>query len=553
MAILKHIASKNADYGKALRYLMFQHDEFTQKPLRDSAGNMRLREEFHLDGINCDPFTFDVECEQLNEKWKKNQAYNEIKSHHYVISFDPKDRSEHDLTGEKAQRLGLEYAKKNFPGHQTLVCTHMDGNNGSGNIHVHIVINSLRKFDVERKDFMERPCDSRAGNKHHLTKKYLAHLKRSVMGMCRREGLCQVDLLAPSEKKVSEKEHWAARRGQKELDQRNQQMTEDGITPRKTKYQTQKQFLRDAIEDASHTARSMEEFQEILSGKYRITLKESRGRFSYLHPERSRPITSRQLGMNYEKEQLLRLIDENAHEGKPADHRPAGEGFSMRLAKPFPPSARILDIANDESMSILFVKSDLSLVKDLQSCVKARQSQAYAQKVKLSNLKEMAKTVAYVQEHGYDTREGLEDSLAMAKERAAAARKTLKATEDELREINRRIRYTGQYLANKAVYTEFCKSRNKGKFRREHSAEITLYETARRFLKEDSSDRKPPSLKLLREKKAEFLEQRKVDRERYHRYRDHQKELGIVCSNVNMILGERRARQVGRGKEHHIL
>ena len=64
----------------------------------------------------------------------KNQNYNEIKSHHYILSFDPNDKDEHGLTGERAQQLGLEYAKKNFPGHQALVCTHTDGHNGSGNI-----------------------------------------------------------------------------------------------------------------------------------------------------------------------------------------------------------------------------------------------------------------------------------------------------------------------------------------------------------------------------------------------------------------------------------
>lgn len=87
------------------------------------------------------------ECEKLNAQYHKNQNYDDIKSHHYILSFDPKDKDDHGLTGEQAQVLGMEYAKKNFPGHQALVCTHMDGHNGSGNIHVHIIINSLRKLD----------------------------------------------------------------------------------------------------------------------------------------------------------------------------------------------------------------------------------------------------------------------------------------------------------------------------------------------------------------------------------------------------------------------
>ena len=144
MAILKHIASKNADYGEAERYLIFQHDEYTQKPILDENGHMLIREEYYLDGINCDPFTFAAECQETNAYFHKNQSYNEIKSHHYIISFDPRDGTDNGLTVDKAQSLGEEFCKEHFPGHQAIVCTHPDGHNHSGNIHVHIVINSLR-------------------------------------------------------------------------------------------------------------------------------------------------------------------------------------------------------------------------------------------------------------------------------------------------------------------------------------------------------------------------------------------------------------------------
>lgn len=130
---------------------------------------MILREEYYLDGLNCDPFSFASECQELNSYYHKNKNFNEIKSHHYIISFDPKDRDECGLTGERAQQLGLTFAKKNFPGHQALVCTHTDGHNESGNIHVHIVINSLRKYDIPQKPYMEFDCEAKAGYKHHLS------------------------------------------------------------------------------------------------------------------------------------------------------------------------------------------------------------------------------------------------------------------------------------------------------------------------------------------------------------------------------------------------
>ena len=233
VAVIKHIASKNADYGESERYLIFQHNEYTQKPVLDENGRMILRDEYYLDGLNCDPFTFASECQELNSYYHKNQNFNEIKSHHYIISFDPKDRDECGLTGERAQQLGLTFAKKNFPGHQALICTHTDGHNESGNIHIHIVINSIRKYDVPEEPFMEYACESKAGYKHHLSTAYLAHLKQEVMDMCQKEGLHQVDLLTPAERKITEKEYWAQRRGQEKLDKLNQKMREDGIPQKK--------------------------------------------------------------------------------------------------------------------------------------------------------------------------------------------------------------------------------------------------------------------------------------------------------------------------------
>ena len=549
MAILKHIASKNADYGEAQRYLIFQYDENTNKPIFDENGELIPRKEYIMDGINCETFTFDMECRELNALYHKNESYDEIKSHHYIISFDPKDAIENGLTGEWAQQIGMEYAKKNFPGHQALVCTHMDGHNESGNIHVHIVINSLRKYDVERQDFMERACDSRAGYKHHVSKDYLIHLKQSLMDICRREHLHQVDLLAPAEKKITDREYHAKRRGQKKLDERNRQLRADGLTPRKTEFQTQKEFLRSAIEDAAAVSCSREDFQNLLLEKYNVKLKVSRGRFSYLHPERNKYITGRMLGTHYVEDYLLELFKENA-EHKENKKKTVDMGkYNMESKKSATSPSNLLQ---EETVSVLFIKSDLRLVVDLQACVKAQQNAAYANKVKLSNLKEMAKTVAYVQEHGYNTRDSLEDSFSEIKSHASISRKELKSVEDNLRKVNEQIHYTGQYLANKAVYQKFVKAKNKGQFRQEHPTEIALYEAARRFLKEQSADGQLPSMKLLKAEKEKLLRQKKEAQKTYHYYQDYQKELNTVCSNVDKILGKPHTRQPEKQKSADI-
>ncbi len=115
--------------------------------------------------------------------------------------------------------------------------------------------------------------------------------------------------------------------------------------------------------------------------------------------------------------------------------------------------------------------------------------------------------------------------------------------EDKLRTLNGQIHYTGQYLSNKSVYKQFCRSKNKGQFRQEHLAEISLYEAARKFLKGQSADGRLPSMKLLKAEKEKLLLQKKAAQETYHYYRDYKKELHTVCSNVDKILGQPQTRQ----------
>ena len=144
MATLKHISSKNSDYTAIEAYLIYQHDAFTGKQLLDEQGKPKL----------------------------------------HIISFDPRDAADNGLTMEKAQALGLKFCSENFPGHPAIVCTHPDGHNHSGNIHVHIVIGSIRTREVERKPYMQKPRDWREGMKHSSTAQTMRHLRVEVMEMC---------------------------------------------------------------------------------------------------------------------------------------------------------------------------------------------------------------------------------------------------------------------------------------------------------------------------------------------------------------------------------
>ena len=227
MATPKHINSKNARYGAVEKFLLYGHAELTMKPVLAETGRLIPRGDYRLSTLNCDGEDFAVACMRANLRYQKNQRREDVKSHHYIISFDPRDGPDNGLTVDRAQALGEQFCKEHFPGHQALVCTHPDGHNHSGNIHVHIVINSLRIEEVPFLPYMDRPADTKVGCKHRCTDAALRYFKSEVMEMCHREGLYQIDLLNGSKNRVTDREYWAQKKGQAALDKQNAPMIAD--------------------------------------------------------------------------------------------------------------------------------------------------------------------------------------------------------------------------------------------------------------------------------------------------------------------------------------
>ena len=535
MAILKHIKSRNANYSDALNYLLYQHDEETGKPILDEYGNKLLREEFYMDGLNCSPLSFDKDCRMTNKKFNKNQKKEDIKSHHYIISFDPADATECGLTGNRAQELCLEFARKNFPGYQALVVTHTDGGNQSGNIHTHIVINSVRKYAVKRQSYMDKPNEEKAGYKHRSTNRFLNHLKKEVMEMCEREGFHQIDLLSPAPEKVTEAEFRAKAHGQKKMDRINKKIMQEGLRPTATTFQTQKDFLRNAINECSRSARTFEEFQNLLLEDYNISVISQRGRYRYLHPDRDRRITEKALGTKYGREYLEKIFIQNekglqTEKETSADHSPETD-------------------YHKDPTAIFYYSTKLRLVVNLQTNVKAMQSEAYARKVKITNLQQMANTLIYIQEHGYDTRENLTVATSEAHKKLDDAQKRLRDLNAEMKTLNAQIHYTGQYFASKADYAEFLKSKHKKKYRSEHASEITAYEEARDWLKDFYPDGKMLSLKSLRSHKEKLQDMIHSQKMTLQNLKGHCKELDAVSYNTDAIL-TRRAMETEQIPKH---
>ena len=112
MAIVKHIKSRNANYSAAINYLLFEHDEKTGKKIVNESGRSILRKEFYMDVLNCDPVSFDKECELTNAHFYKNEKREDIKSHHYIISYVPADVKTEKSSHSERTRHGFENENK---------------------------------------------------------------------------------------------------------------------------------------------------------------------------------------------------------------------------------------------------------------------------------------------------------------------------------------------------------------------------------------------------------------------------------------------------------
>ena len=484
MATLKHISSKNSDYTAIETYLVYQHDAFTGKQLLDEQGKPKLRDSYVLDTLECGDFSFATACLLANRKYGKNTQHGDIKSHQYIISFDPRDAADNSLTMEKAQALGLKFCEENFPGHPAIVCTHPDGHNHSGNIHVHIVIGSVRTREVERKPYMQKPRDWREGMKHSSTAQTMRHLRVAVMEMCQDAKLYQIDLLS-SKKRVSEREYWMKRRGQMKLDRENAALLAAGQQPTQTKFETAKEILRKQISDVLNVAMSFEDFSDRLLQQYGITVKESRGQLSYLPAGRTKFIRAKHLGDKFDKAAVLATLQANA------ERKPKAQ----------------------------FKQDTIGKLIDIQSRMTEGKGIGYKRWLTKHNLKVMAQTVKLLQEKGLTDEGALNQRIAELETKYHDSLAVVKDLEGRMK-ANKELHYhVAAYTSTKNVAQQFKTAKRPAAFEEQHRAELTAYRAATAYFKANDLTKLSSPKKLeaeyaqLASEKAKFYEQYKETKE----------------------------------------
>ena len=530
MATFKHISSKNADYGAAEQYLTFEHDEFTMKPTLDENGRLMLREDYRIATLNCGDEDFAVACMRSNLRYGKNQKREDVKNHHYIISFDPRDAVDNGLTVDRAQALGEEFCAEHFPGHQAIVCTHPDGHNHSGNIHVHIVINSLRIAEVPFLPYMDRPADTRAGCKHRCTDAAMEYFKAEVMELCHRENLYQIDLLHGSKSRITEREYWAQRKGQAKLDKEAAALPAEEQPAKPTKFETDKEKLRQAIRTALSSATSYGEFAAVLL-QQGVTVKESRGRLSYLTPDRTKPITARKLGDDFDRTAVLALLEQNAH-----------RAAKQTAAVPEYPRSIRERLQGKKAVQTTPKKDGIQRMVDRATKRAEGKGVGYDRWAAKHNLKQMAATVTAYQQYGFSSPEELDEACSAAYAAMQESLTELKQVEKTLNGKKELQRQVLAYSKTRPVRDGLKQQKNakaKAAYRQKHESDFIIADAAARYFRENGIS-KLPSYKSLQAEIESLIKEKNSGYNDYRAKREEYRRLQTVKGNIDQILRRER-------------
>ena len=467
---------------------------------------------------------------RANLRYEKNQKREDVKSHHYIISFDPRDGTDNGLTVDQAQELGEQFCKEHFPGHQALVCTHPDGHNHSGNIHVHIVINSLRIYEVPLLPYMDRPADTREGCKHRCTNAAMEYFKSEVMEMCHREGLYQIDLLNGSKERITEREYWAAKKGQLALDKENAVREAAGQPTKPTKFETDKAKLRRTIRQALSQAGSFDEFSSLLL-REGVTVKESRGRLSYLTPDRTKPITARKLGDDFDKAAVLVLLTQNAHR--------AAEQSKAILE--YPAAVKKLS-QGEKTTKTTPADNTLQRMVDREAKRAEGKGVGYDRWAAKHNLKQMAATVTAYQQYGFSSPEELDEACSAAYTAMRESLTELKQMEKTLNGKKELQRQVLAYSKTRPVRDGLKQQKNakaKAAYRQKYESDFIIADAAARYFRENGIS-KLPSYKALQAEIESLIKEKNSGYNDYRAKREEYRRLQTVKGNIDQILHRER-------------
>ena len=179
------------------------------------------------------------------------------------------------------------------------------------------------------------------------------------------------------------------------------------------------------------------------------------------------------------------------------------------------------------------------LLVDIQGKMAEGKSVGYKKWATKFNLKEMSKTLLFLQEQKISSADELRERATAATERYHAMGDSIKAAETRLAEIAVLKTHIINYAKTRPVYDAYRKSGYSKKFLEAHREEITLHKAAKAAI-DEAGLQKLPKVKELDAEFSELLTKKKAAYPDYRKARNEMQELVRAQKNVERFFAEEK-------------
>lgn len=176
-----------------------------------------------------------------------------------------------------------------------------------------------------------------------------------------------------------------------------------------------------------------------------------------------------------------------------------------------------------------------SLLIDVQKKLDEGKGQGYANWAKVFNLKQMAKTVMFLQENDFESIEKLSDDISALSAEISDMKSGIKNLETRLTELSTLKTQIINYAKTREVFEQYKASGYSKTFLTEHEGEIILHRAAKKAF-DELGVKKLPSVKSINKEFDEVLRKKKVLYSQYHSSKERYREMLKHRANIQSIL-----------------
>ena len=171
------------------------------------------------------------------------------------------------------------------------------------------------------------------------------------------------------------------------------------------------------------------------------------------------------------------------------------------------------------------------MLVDIQAIIAKGKGLGYERWAKVHNIKQIAQTLLFLEEHGIRDYDELAEKAKSAADVFNAITEKQKTLEARLNEIAELKKHIINYSKTKDIYVEYRKSGYSKRYFEQHREEITLHKASKEAF--SKIDGRIPKIKELNEEYARVLAEKKKTYAEYRQAKQEMKELQTAKYNID--------------------